>query len=145
MAGTLATIAESVCRELLAATLSRSFEAVRLYVPTAGLEELSAVRVTVRPAGLELAPETRTAARKTVVVELGVQERLGDVRDDEQATDDHVALVEEIADLMRSAAVAPDLHARWLATEVVALAGMEDLERLRVMTSVLRLTYRTVG
>lgn len=137
-------LAEAVVAALNAGKFSMPFTAQRLYQPTFTPEDLAILRVSVVPKSLEIALASRTSAFHDYAVDLGVQKKLTQtaesaVRDEIDAL---MGLTEEIADALRGKRLAGYSEACWLSLKNEPVYAPEHLERLRVFTAILTVTYR---
>ena len=133
-------IAEAIKNALNAHAFSMDFVAKRSYRPTADLEELSDLQVTVVPAGITPNPaeSTRGGTRHDCTVDIGIQRRFED--DGNADLDPLVELAEEIMDYLRSVDLG-DVHgARLAAIENEPVFAPEHMDQ-RVFTSVIKATY----
>jgi len=134
----LLDIADAVVDELNSGSFSLVFNAVRGYVPVYDLEDLADLRVTVVPAGVDAARASRGEDQVDYRVDVAVQQRAETDAD----ADALVGLVEEIADHFRHLTLATNPAAYCAAYEHDPVYAPEHMREGRVLTSVLRLTFR---
>lgn len=139
MSATIVTIADAVVAQLNAATLSQPIVARRHYLPVFELAQMTELRVSVVPRSIASQSLDRNRDRFDYQVDVAVQQKL---EPSVENLDALVALVEEIADHLRTEPLATFPEAR--CTEVVTepVFAPEHLEEFRQFTSVLTLTYR---
>jgi hypothetical protein len=137
-------LAEAVVAALNGGQLSMPFTAQRLYQPTFTPEDLAILRVSVVPKSLEIALASRASAFHDYSIDIGIQKRL--TQTDESAICDEIdtllSFTEEIADALRGKRLAGYPEACWLSLKNEPVYAPEHLERLRVFTAVLTVTYR---
>ena len=146
MADIVTQIAAGVADELNnapAETFSLAFEAQRLYRPTFELEDLEGLTVSVVPKGINEEIVSRRAVREEVQVDVAVQKKLQAA--DNAEIDALVNLVREIVGFFRFRVLATCPDALWVRTENVPLYSVEHMDRYRVFTSVITLSYRVIG
>ncbi len=139
-------IADAVAAELNAApagTFDPAFTAERRVLPEFDLPDLAALKVSVVPKAVETESATRAATRFDCQVDVGVQQKLGKDLDTEVAV--LCTLVEEIAGYLRRRPLAAVPHARWVQSQNDPVYAPEHLAEQRTFTSVLTVTYRSVG
>lgn len=132
-------IAEAVVNELNAATFSRTFTAERNHLPLYDLKDLKTLRVTVVPSATAIETKARKTAQHDVAIDIAVQQKLPAT--DNTEIDPLMALVEEIADHFRFKRLASP-ESVWIKTENEPVYAQEHLDRYRVFTSLLTLTFR---
>lgn len=149
MASKIAEIADAVVAELTNApdgTFSLAFTAVRKYVPRLDLADADDVLITVVPSGLRTEQAARGLVQKEVDVDLGIQKRLTQGANPEDATlnaeiDALMGLVEEIVDFFEPG----DLFAGCVLMQPGAndpIWSPEHLQNDKTFTSVVRLTVK---
>jgi len=137
----VADIADAVVAALNGQAFTLAFTAERRLLPVFDLAEAGdEVRVTVVPRSVTVAGGTRTENVFDVAVDVGVQRRIN-VEDTAQG-DALLDLVEQIGDALRLKRLPGYPEAAWLSLEHEPVLAAEHLERLRVFTSVLTVTYR---
>lgn len=134
-------IAEAVKDVLNGTTFDPAFVATRQWRPTAELNDLETLTVTVVPVALAIEPGTRADHYQTVDVQIGVMRRLtgnGDAAD-----------IAEIVDL--GEAIADHLRFRKLTSPAasfvrLSMAGpvQEHLDAARTVTVVITASYRVL-
>jgi hypothetical protein len=133
-------IADKVVEELNAGSFSQPFTAERAYLPCYALEDVKDLRVTVVPKAVDIQAATRTSNQQDIEIDVAVQQKL--TAADNAEIDPLLALVEELADHFRFKRFAsPD--AVWIRTRNEPVYAQEHLDRFRVFTSLLTLTFRT--
>ena len=138
-------IADAVAAELNAAvegTFSEDFTAQRLVLPEFDLADLAALKVSVVPKAVTITGATRAACQYEIVVDIGVQKKLGKDLDSEVAT--LGTFVDEVADYLRQRALNQAAYAAWVSTANEPVYAPEHLAGDRVFTSVLTVTYRAL-
>lgn len=134
-------IADAVVTALSGHVFSQPFAARRCYVPVFDLKDMKDLHVTVVPRGLEMSTANRSLLQDDVQIDVAVQKKLPtDASSDQAAIDALMAMVQEIADFVRSTGRFGD--ALWVKTENKPIYSPEHLEQLRQFTSVLTLTLR---
>ncbi len=137
---TLIALAGAIVARLQDGTFSLPFEVQRGYRPVLELPGLTAVKVTVIPKSLAISAATRADGFYDCAIDIGVQRKVN--ADDPAELDALMRLVEEIADHLRGKPLAGFTAAVWLALENDPIFAPEHLEKERVFTSVLAVTYR---
>ena len=127
-----------------AGTFSEEVAAVRKILPTAKLETLTELTVTVVPKSMEITGATRAGSQYDIAVDIGIQKKLSGAEDIDPEVAILASLVDEIADYLRQQPLASAPHAQWVATMNEPIYAPEHLAELRVFTSVLTLTYRAM-
>jgi len=137
---TIIEIADAVVAELNDASFSRSFSAVRSYLPRFELPEMAELHVTVVPRGLDISTGTRAGHQHDYRIDVAVQQKLqsGSISE----IDELVGLMEEIADHFRGRTLA-DPPASCVAVENEPVYVAEHMDEMRQFTSVITLTLRT--
>ena len=139
-------IADAVAAELNAApagTFVPAFTAVRRVLPAFELSELSELRVSVVPKGVDISGAMRSACLIDCRIDIGVQQELGGDLDAEVAA--FCGLVESIAAYLRRRPLAGAPLAAWVRTQNDPVYAPDHLAQQRTFTSVLTITYRSVG
>lgn len=134
-------IADEITATITAATLSPSVTATRSYVVRWELADLKTTRVDVVPVSLEETRIDRVSTRRLVGVDVAIQARLSS--DAISVADPLIDLADAIAELFRFK-VLPSGLARNTQLEHV-LYSVDDLEKNRVLKTILRLTYSLLG
>ena len=133
-------IADAVVAELRTGQFAPAFVPMRKLLPVRELSELDELRVTVIPRAMESVPLARTTEKRTYTIDIGVQRKV-DV-DDLEVLDGLMHLVEEIGDHLRFHRLDAFPNAAWLSLENTPIFAPDHLEKERVFTSVLTVTYR---
>ena len=139
-------IADAVAAELNAApagSFTPAFTAVRRVLPAFELSELSELRVSVVPKGVDISGAMRSACLIDCQVDIGVQQKLGGDLDAGVAT--LCGLVEQIAAYLRRRPLTGAPHTAWVRAQNDPVYAPDHLAQQRTFTSVLTLTYRSVG
>jgi len=139
-------IADAVVTELNAApagTFDPTITAERRVLPEFDLPELAELKVTVVPKAVEINGSTRLASQFDCQIDIGVQKKLGKDLDTEVA--ELCGLVDGIAGYLRRRSLAAAPHAVWVRTRNDPVYAPEHLAEQRAFTSVLTVTYRSVG
>ena len=141
--GLATEMADAVAAELAAApagTFTPAITPVRSVLPEFELRDLAELRVTVVPRAIEITSSTRAAGQYDVMIDVGVQQKLGADLDAEVAA--LGTLVDQIAAYLarRRLAAAPKAH--WAGIENDPVYAVEHLKQQRVFTSVVTVTYR---
>ena len=139
-------IADAVVAELNAApagTFDPAFTALRRVLPEFDLPELAELKVTVVPKAVEINGSTRLTSQFDCQIDIGVQKKLGKDLDTEVA--ELCGLVDGIAGYLRRRSLAAAPHAVWVRTRNDPVYAPEHLAEQRAFTSVLTVTYRSVG
>jgi hypothetical protein len=139
-------IADAVAAELNAApagSFDPAFTAVRRVLPAFDLAELVGLKVSVVPKATESAGSTRAACLIDCRIDIGVQQKLG--RDLDAGVAALCGLVEAIAAYLRRRPLTGMPHAAWVRTQNDPVYAPDHLAQQRTFTSVLTLTYRSVG
>jgi hypothetical protein len=145
MPALIITLADAVVDALNDATLSQTFTAERVYVPTyakqdeEGEDELAELRVSVVPSEQSMAALSRGEDDFTYVVDVGVFQRINLTND---AADPLMLLVEEIIDLFRSRAIREAMPAKLISVENPPIYSPDHLREHQVFASVVRLGFR---
>lgn len=144
----LVEAAEAVKDALNAAALSRSFAAVRAYMPSNDTEDLSALEVTVVMRDWTPKAVTRGATDNEYGIDVGVQQRLPEgvlSNDDVNAfCDPLMYFVQEIVDLFQRKPIPGYTTASCTAATNLPIYLPEHLREKKVFTSVVRLTVKKV-
>ena len=139
---TVIQIADAVVSMLNAAALSVPFTAVRTYVPTFELPEMETLRVTVAPRSLIVSRNNRSLNTYDTKIDVAVQRKF-DVGDAAEI-DPLMALVEEIADVLRLQRLPDYTAAHWFETEHPILYSQEHWDELRQFTSLITFSFREI-
>ncbi|MCZ2098829.1 MAG: hypothetical protein LC121_21715 [Anaerolineae bacterium] len=137
---TINQIADAVVASLNAGSFSIPFTAERKYQPVHELSQLQELRVCVVPKSLAATIATRSDCFFDCAIDIGVQRKV-DV-DDLEVLDGLMHLVEEIGDHLRFHRLDAFPNAAWLSLENTPIFAPDHLEKERVFTSVLTVTYR---
>jgi len=141
MANRLVEVADAVKDLINTGTFSPVVVATRLYAPDFTLEDLANLKVSVIPRSMETTIQTREKARDDAFIDVGIQDKVTDNLADINPL---MNLVDDIdlflRDRIRRKLGAP-ANAGWIATTRTAY-DLDHLEKLRVFTSILSLTYR---
>ncbi|HBT77644.1 MAG TPA: hypothetical protein DEB39_12145 [Planctomycetaceae bacterium] len=132
-------IADAVVTELAHYAFSQDFEPKMLVLPDFSTEELETLRVSVVPGGVEIDQATRSSSKYTVTVSIGVQKRITGTPEETVAT--MGALVDEIADFLKSTDLSQFPAAQWHSLTNEPIYVPEHLSQKRTFTSVLSLKY----
>ena len=132
-------VADAVVDELNAGTFGQPFTAERNYLPCYELEDIKNLRVTVVPKTVAIQIKDRSSTQDDVEIDIAVQQKLTTA--DNAEIDPLLALVQEIADYLRFKRFSPP-DAIWVGTRNEPVYAQEHLDRFRVFTSLLTLTYR---
>jgi hypothetical protein len=135
------TIADEIAATINAATLSPSVTATRSYVVRWELADLKTPRVDVVPVSLEESRIDRVSTRRLVGVDIAIQARL--TSDATAVADPLIDLADSIAGLFRFKLLPSGLARNTLLEHV--LYSVDDLEKHRVVKTILRLTYSLLG
>lgn len=138
----LNAITEAVVDHLNAGAFSLPFTAERRYQPVFELSQLQELRVSVVPKSLKATAATRANAFFDCAIDIGIQQKVN--ADDAETLDGLMRLVEEIGDHLRFHKLDAFPNAAWLAIENDPIFAPEHLEKERVFTSVLTVTYRVL-
>lgn len=132
-------VANAVVFELANHAFSQEFEPKMLVLPSFEPAELEVLRVSVVPRTLEIDRVTRASSKYTVGIDIGIQKRISGTPEETVAT--MGALVDEIADFLKSADLSQFPAAQWhsLANEPIYVP--EHLSQKRTFTSILSLKY----
>lgn len=139
----LAEIAQTVANELNTQPFSQAFTACRYYRPQFSLEELAALRVSVVPRSLTLAPATRAKSTWEVAVDIAIQRRLLDPGNIIEI-DTLVSLVEEVIAFLDGRRLAAYPQAAFVGIENDPAYAVEHIDELSVFTSVVTVRYRVM-
>lgn len=136
-------LADAVAAELNSGSFSRTFTAQRLLLPEFELAELTDLKVTVVPKGIEYGPFSRQWTRQELSVDIGIQQKLtGDV---ETELPGLLAFVQELVLFLRKRTLADFAEVTWLKIQNEPLYAPEHLANQRTFTSVLTVTYQKVS
>ncbi len=137
---TIIALADAVVAGLNAGPFSLPFTVQRGYRPAVALPDLAAVKVTVIPKSLTITAASRADGFYDCAIDIGVQRKVNP--DDPAELDALMRLVEELGDHLRGTKLDGFTAAVWLALENDPIFAPEHLEKERVFTSVLTVTYR---
>lgn len=137
---TINQIADAVVASLNAGSFSLPFTAERRYQPVFELSQLQELRVSVVPKSLTATAATRADAFFDCAIDIGIQQKVN--ADDAETLDGLMHLVEEIGDHLRFHKLDAFPNGAWLAIENDPIFVPDHLEKERVFTSVLTVTYR---
>lgn len=137
---TINQIADAVVASLNAGTFSIQFQAARSYQPVYELSQLQELRVSVVPKSLTATAATRSDGFFDCAIDIGIQRKVN--ADDAETLDGLMSLVEEIADRLRFQRLEAFPGAVWLAIANDPIFAPDHLEKERVFTSVVTVTYR---
>lgn len=137
MSAVMVQIADALVEALNGEQFSQDFVAVRRYRPLYELKDLETLRVTVVPHALTLERASRADHQVDYQVDIGVQKRVAD----DEASDDLMALVEEIADFCITLNLETP-GAVCTAVENDPIYAPDHLEEMRCFTSVQTVTFR---
>jgi hypothetical protein len=139
-------ITDAVTAELNAApagTFDPAIQAARRVLPEFELADLAELKVSVVPKAVEINGSTRATSQYEIAVDIGVQKKLGKNLDTEVAV--LCGLMDQIAAYLRRRALPGVPGAAWVQTQNDPVYAPEHLAEQRVFTSVLTVTYRSVG
>lgn len=134
----LLTIADAVVTLLNGTTFSEPFVAARSWRPSFSLEDLSSLRVSVRPSSETITPADRGTDFFDCVIDVGVQKKI--LNDDE--VDRLDALTEELVDHLRNNAPAGLTQVAFVSIAREPVVSPEHLSEHRAFTSIITVTYR---
>ncbi|MEW6198054.1 MAG: hypothetical protein AB1601_05240 [Planctomycetota bacterium] len=137
---TINQIADAIVASLNAGSFSMPVEAQRCYQPVHELSQLQALKVSVVPKSLTATIATRSDCFFDCAIDIGVQRKVD--ADDLEVLDSLMHLVEEIGDHLRFHKLDAFPNGAWLAIENDPIFAPDHLEKERVFTSVLTVTYR---
>jgi len=137
------TIADAVTTELNAGSFSQEIMAVRLLLPEFELSELSELKVTVVPKGVEMTPFSRQYTQYDFAIDIGIQKKLTGEVDTQMPS--MIALADEIVTFLRKRTLSALPAATWLRCLNDPVYSREHLAQSRVFTSVITVTYWMVG
>mgnify|MGYP000070742956 CR=1 FL=1 len=135
-------VAEAVKTEIESQEYSQNVAVRRAYKPVYELADRETIQVTVIPAGVEISRVARGGDQYDVHIEVGIQKKFTNGDNDE--LDPLMTLVEEITDLFR--------RKRFFGSPVGVSMGVdnphvfapEHIDKKRMFTSVLSLTFRLI-
>ena len=131
------TIADAVVAELNAQTFTLPVQAVRGYLPTFELQELSQLKVTVVPRQDDGRLDTRESSAHEYQLDIGVQQK--PEKTDNAHLDPLLRLTQEIADHFRFGRVA---SASLTSPKIRILYLQEHLQKFNQFTAVVTLTFK---
>ncbi len=132
-------IAQAVVFELANHEFSQEFEPKMLVLPSFEPAELEILRVSVVPRTLEMDRVTRASSKYTVGIDVGIQKRITGTP--EETVSAMGALVDEIADFLKSADLSQFPAAQWFGLTSDPLYVPEHLSQKRTFTSILSVKY----
>ncbi len=132
-------VANAVVFELANHKFSQEFEPKMLVLPTFESAELEILRVSVVPRTLEMDRVTRASSKYTVGIDVGIQKRISGTPEETVAT--MGALVDEIADFLKSTDLSQFPAAQWHGLVYDPIYVAEHLSQKRSFTSVLSVKY----
>ena len=132
-------IANAVVFELAGQKFSQEFEPKMLVLPSFEPAELEILRVSVVPRTLEMDRVTRASSKYTVGIDVGIQKRITGTP--EETVAQMGALVDEIADFLKSTDLSQFPAAQWHGLANEPLYVPEHLSQKRTFTSILSLKY----
>ena len=137
-------IADALAVKLNGGTFSQSFTATRTVLPNFDLKELATLKVTVVPRSVESSALTRISDQDDYIIDIGVQKKLTTAFETETVA--LIALVSELKTFLRlgNLTIGPAV-ARWLSTKIDPIYSREHIASDNVFTSIISVTYRTVG
>lgn len=138
MAATIVTLADAVVAQLNAAAFSQPVAAVRHYLPRFELSEMNTLKVSVVPKSVTTLSLDRNRDRFEYRLDVAVQKKTDVTL---PVLDALVALVEEIADHLRTQRLTAFPEARCSGVETNPVYAPEHLDEFRQFTSVLTATY----
>jgi len=138
---TILNIADAVVAELNGGSFSMSFTAMRTYIPRFDLADMTTLRVTVVPKGLEIAASSRGRDQHDYRLDIGVQQKFSE--GDAAELDPLMGLVEELADHFRGLVLDTEPEAACVVVENGPIYAQEHMREGRLFTSILTLTFRT--
>lgn len=136
---TMIQLADAIVASLNAGSFGQRFQAERHYQPVVELQQLQQLKVTVVPKSVSISAASRQDSFFDCAVDIGVQRKISD---DPEVLDGLMQLVEEIADHLRFKRLDGFPAAAWLSIENDPIFAPDHLEKERVFTSVLTVTYR---
>ena len=134
------SIADELLGLLNAANLSIPFTAIRNVLPFYELQELADLKVTVRPASLDVEASTREAGQYNYNIEIGVQKHMEGI---EAEIPGLVAFVMAMAKFLRGKALTVN-KALWVKTGIDPIFSVEHIQSGSVFTSLITVTYKTI-
>ena len=142
---TILTIADALVTMLNAGSYSQTFTAARKVLPRYGIEDLTALKVTVVPASCESSMATRETSDNEYAIEIGIQKKLSSDTDTDIAP--MLILVNEIISRIKTPAnriLNTTNPSVWLKTENNPVYDREHLASQLVFTSLLTVTYKVM-
>ena len=137
-------IADALVTRLNGGTFSQPITAVRTVFPNFELKELSTLKVTVVPRSVDTVLLTRSNDQDDYSIDIGVQKKLTVNYESETAT--LIGLVTEIKDFLKLKHLTISTKvAMWISTKIDPIYSREHIAGDNVFTSVVTVTYRTVG
>lgn len=141
--GTIVTLADAIVQELNSTSFTMAFTATRGYLPRRELEEMDTLRVTVVPRAATRGLHTRAEHLLELTVDIAIQKKLA--AESNAEIDGLVDLVEEVSDFISGRDLQTFNDAVWTETRHEVLFSEEHMDKLRLFTSVLSLTYQVTA
>ena len=142
MSNLVVNLADAVTAELAGVTFSQSFAPQRRYRPRYELRDLKDLTVTVVPKSLSLNAATRNGRFHDVAIDIAMQQRLADEHD--ATIDPLMQLVLEIVQHLSQRKLPGVPSASLIELTNDPIYAVEHLDEMRVFTSVITATYRTL-
>jgi hypothetical protein len=118
---------------------------VRKVLPAWELKDLTELKVTVVPKGIEISGSTRSASQYDIAVDIGIQKKLSTNNTGMDAEVEALGtLVDELADYLRRRPLSAASFTAWVSIANDPVYVPEHLTEQRVFTSVLTVTYRAM-
>ena len=133
-------IAKAVVSTLNEADFSKDFTAIYSVKPGFELAELDTLRVVVVPKQMEIDRVSRSSAKYTVSIDVGIMQRIGNLSP-EEAVEQLGELVDEIAEFLSEATLKDHLAATFAGISNDPVYVPEHLTSNRTFTSVLTVKY----
>jgi len=137
---TIIQLADGIVASLNVGSFSQQFQAERHYQPVVELQQLQQLKVTVVPKSVSISAASRQDSFFDCAIDIGVQRKID--ADNPEVLDSLMHLVEEIADHLRFKRLDGFPAAVWFSIENDPIFAPDHLEKERVFTSVLTVTYR---
>lgn len=135
-------VAQAVAAELKTQTLSPAPKLIEArFIPVFDLSVVTGLQITVVPESLAVEAISRIEDRHTLVVDLGIQKKLGPVEGEEAEVGALLMLVNQIIAFLSRRTLAGAPFARFRGFEADPLWRPDHMLENRVFTSVLRATY----
>jgi hypothetical protein len=140
----IVNIADSIVTILNAGTFTPTFTAVLEMVPYKKLEDIGSARVVVVPRDVSYEVTARKIRLEEFGIDIGIQSKLtGPETGDDAAIKTMVTLTESIKRHMYRRDITA-YGAHWIASENDPIYDVEMLRNLRVFSTAISLTYRTM-